>query len=235
MTATVRVERVTPDNVLAACRLAVRPEQERYVAPVAVSLAEAYARPRTAWTRVLVDDGRVVAFVMAAFDPGNSADAFRCRLWRLAVGAADQGRGYGRAAVDAVLAEARRRGQPRVTVLWVPGEDGPEGFHLRLGFRPTGRTVGPRVVGSLDLDPVTSSLAARGRAAGMLRDAAERLDRAAGHCRMAAEHMDDDDVPRMGIHAWAARGDLLGATAHLDEAARQQAVRSMLPGDPTAP
>jgi diamine N-acetyltransferase len=30
---------------------------------------------------------------------------------------------------------------------WEPGEDGPEQFYLRLGFRPTGEISGGQIVG----------------------------------------------------------------------------------------
>ena len=68
MTAQLRLEKVTSDNVLDACRLKVAPEQERFVAPVARSLAEAYADPDKAWPRLVYDGDRLVAFVMAFFD-----------------------------------------------------------------------------------------------------------------------------------------------------------------------
>jgi diamine N-acetyltransferase len=55
-------------------------------------------------------------------------DALRAGIWRLNISASEQGKGYGRFAVDAVAQEARRRGQARITVFWVPGEGGPEGF-----------------------------------------------------------------------------------------------------------
>jgi diamine N-acetyltransferase len=34
-------------------------------------------------------------------------------------------------------------------VFWVPGEGGPEGFYLRLGFRPTGEEFDGQVLGEL--------------------------------------------------------------------------------------
>jgi diamine N-acetyltransferase len=146
-----RVEDITPDNVIAACRIAVRPEQEPYVMPVAMSLAEAYANPDSAWPKVIADGDQMVAFVMGGFDPDAPIDAFRCGIWRLNVDADHQGRGYGRFAVQAVLDEARRRGEQRVTVLWKPGVHGPEDFYLRLGFRPTGQVLGGQVAGELFL------------------------------------------------------------------------------------
>jgi diamine N-acetyltransferase len=53
--------------------------------------------------------------------------------------------------VAAVADEARRRGFSRITVLWIPGEGGPEGFYLKLGFRPTGEEMGGEIVGELQL------------------------------------------------------------------------------------
>ncbi|MEV4115155.1 GNAT family N-acetyltransferase [Nonomuraea sp. NPDC049695] len=149
MTSSLRLETITPDNVGAACRLRVRPEQEDFVAPVAWSLAEAYANGETAWPRLIFDADELVGFVMGGFDPQNPVDVFRCGIWRLNIAAGQQGRGYGRFAVESVCAEARRRGQDRVTVLWVAGEHGPEQFYLRLGFRPTGQEVHGQIVGEL--------------------------------------------------------------------------------------
>ncbi|WP_432104982.1 GNAT family N-acetyltransferase [Streptomyces sp. bgisy091] len=155
MTTQPRLEKVTPDNVLAACRLEVAPEQKRFVSPVARSLAEAYADPETAWPRLVYDGDRLVAFVMAffdvRFDPEDPDDRPRSGLWRLAVAAGEQGRGYGRFAVDQVCEEILRRGGRRVTVTWGEGEHGPEDFYLRLGFRKTGEMSEDQVVGELDL------------------------------------------------------------------------------------
>ncbi|GLY42700.1 N-acetyltransferase [Amycolatopsis sp. NBRC 101858] len=148
---TLTAEKITPDNVAAACQLAVEPHQKDFVAPVAVSLAEAYTQPEVAWPRLILDDGEPVAFVMGGFNPGAELDFFRCGIWRLNVGAGVQGRGHGRFAVETVLEEARRRGQQAATVLWLPAEGGPEGFYLKLGFRPTGQTFNGEVVGRVEL------------------------------------------------------------------------------------
>ena len=148
---TLTVEKITPENVAATCQLAVEPHQKAFVAPVAVSLAEAYTRPEIAWPRLILDDGEPVAFVMGRFDPAAELDFFRCGIWRLNVGAGVQRRGYGRFAVETVLEEARRRDEKAATVLWIPGEGGPEGFYLKLGFRPTGQTFNGEVVGRIEL------------------------------------------------------------------------------------
>jgi uncharacterized protein Yka (UPF0111/DUF47 family) len=63
-------------------------------------------------------------------------------------------------------------------------------------------------------------------AAQLYEDAAAELERAVAHCRVAAEHFRNGEVPRAAAHAWAARGHLLEAEAHLDEQARDHASRS---------
>lgn len=145
------ISEITPDNLGAMLALRLRPGQDRFVAPVATSLAEAYVSRETAWPRAILDDDEVVGFVMGAFDPDNELHFFRCGIWRLNVSGDRQGRGVGAFAVGAVADEAKRHGQDRLTVLWVPGDDGPEGFYRRVGFRPTGETFAGQAVGELPL------------------------------------------------------------------------------------
>ncbi|MBT2489518.1 GNAT family N-acetyltransferase [Streptomyces sp. ISL-96] len=156
MTTALRLEKITADNFDAAIGLRVRPHQEHLVAPVVKSLAEAYVNPGAAWPRIVVDGDRLVGFLMAFFDIDFSGDGkgtdIRSGLWRLNIAAGEQGRGYGRFAVESVAAEIRRRGGTRLTTTWHPGEDGSEGFYLGLGIRPTGEMSGGQKVGELELD-----------------------------------------------------------------------------------
>jgi len=147
MSSTAQLRQIARDSVSAAVRIQVKAEQSDFVAPVVYSLAEAYAQPEVAWPRMVEANGEAVAFVMGAFEPDAELDFFRCGIWRLNVDAGHQGQGYGRFAVESVLDEAYRRGQTRATVLWVPGEGGPEGFWLQMGFEPTGQEFHGQVVG----------------------------------------------------------------------------------------
>ncbi|MFG3505963.1 GNAT family N-acetyltransferase [Streptomyces sp. NPDC047821] len=148
-----RLETITPANIDAALDVRVHPDQEHRVAPVVRSLAEAYVHPDTAWPRLIVDGDRPVGFLMAYFDIDFAGDGtgrdLRSGLWRLNIAAGEQGRGYGRFAVESVAAEIRRRGGTRMTTTWVPGDNGAEKFYLALGFRPTGETSGDQTVGEL--------------------------------------------------------------------------------------
>ena len=65
----------------------------------------------------------------------------------------------------------------------------------------------------------------------MLDDAALELDRAAGHCRVAAEHLRAGEVPRSAAHAWAGYAHAREAVERLHEQARVHAAKSRLPTD----
>ncbi|WP_225803155.1 GNAT family N-acetyltransferase [Streptomyces sp. NK15101] len=155
MSTSLRLEQVTPATIDAALELRVHPHQERNVAPVVRSLAEAYAFGENAWPRLIFDGDELIGFLMAFLDiPWNEEkdpDDRRSGLWRLNIAAAGQGKGYGRFAVEAVRDELRRRGERRLYVTWEPGEDGPGGFYDKLGFRTTGEVSGGQVVGVLDI------------------------------------------------------------------------------------
>ncbi len=134
-----RLATITPENVEAACKLQLLAGQERFVAPVAWSLAQAYAEPGFAWPRLIYEGDEIVAFVMAGFKPGDPS--LHSTIWRLNVAGAAQRRGYGDFAVRAVAEEARRRGRDVLFTAYLRGEGSPEAFYLRLGFEPTGRSL----------------------------------------------------------------------------------------------
>ncbi|MFD5802463.1 GNAT family N-acetyltransferase [Streptomyces sp. NPDC127020] len=149
-----RLETITSANFEAATGIRVRPEQEFAVEPVVKSLAEAYVHHGVAWPRLIVDGGRPVGFLMAFLDIDwyEDGSVLRSGLWRLNIAAGEQGRGYGRFAVESVAEEIRRRGGKECWVTWHPGPNGPENFYLGLGFRPNGETSEGETVGVLHLD-----------------------------------------------------------------------------------
>jgi len=58
-------------------------------------------------------------------------------------------------------------------------------------------------------------------------EASEELERAAAHCRTAATHFRNKEVPRGAAHAWAAQGHLLEAQERLSAQAREHAKRAV--------
>lgn len=142
----------------AAERLRVAAGQERFVDGVALSLAEAAAKPHCRpWYRAVYAGAEPVGFVMLADDvpPGTPDIPWRYYLWRMLIDARFQGRGHGRAALDLVVAYLRTRpGADALVTSIVPGEGSPLGFYLRYGFRETGEMFDHERVLRLPLDDV---------------------------------------------------------------------------------
>ena len=58
-------------------------------------------------------------------------------------------------------------------------------------------------------------------------EAASELDLAAQHCRTAAGHFRNSEVPRGTAHAWAAQGHVLEAQERMRQQAREHAKKSV--------
>lgn len=139
---------LTADNVVAANALSLKPGQEAYVAPVSHSIAEAYVNQDTMWPRVVEDDGEVVAFIMATFNPDIDDELYHATILRMNVDAEHQRQGIGRFAVNAVFEEARTRGFQRVFAVWEDGEEGPGAFFHALAFDEVGTTPYGEIIGA---------------------------------------------------------------------------------------
>jgi diamine N-acetyltransferase len=145
--AVVELREVTRETVRLICGLQVAPAQRRFVAPNAVSFAEALFEPK-AWYRAVIADGVPVGFVMCSLD----VDAAEYWLWRLMIADGLQRRGYGRRVLDLVVDHVRSL--PNAATLFVgwnqgPGSPGP--LYLGYGFVPTGEVVDGEIVGVLAL------------------------------------------------------------------------------------
>jgi diamine N-acetyltransferase len=149
----------TDDDRQAVLRLRRRPGQERYLGSMESHFEDAVADARACPRMWSVHDGAaLVGFVMISDDiPAATLEAEPdivgpYYLWRLLVDADHQGRGYGRAILDAVADYVRHR--PNGDVLYtscVEGEDSPQPFYLHYGFEKTGRIADGEEVLRLDL------------------------------------------------------------------------------------
>jgi len=141
---------VGPANFAEITALEVWPHQQRFVAPVALSLAEAHHSHRSSWYRAAYAGEIPIGFVLVA-EPDPAAGAppsSGWHLWRLLVAGRYQRLGLGRRIVELVATEVERRagaGTPLYTT-WLAGEGGPEPFWLSCGFEPTGATDEPGLV-----------------------------------------------------------------------------------------
>jgi diamine N-acetyltransferase len=140
MTAQIRLVEVTDANRDAVIAVRVAPAQERFVASVEASFRHAREQPEgNPWYRAVYDGDEPVGFVMLSWNvtpgPGLLGPYY---LWRLLIGAGHQGRGYGTAILDEVVALVRADGARELITSCVPGEGTPEPFYRRYGFVPTG-------------------------------------------------------------------------------------------------
>ncbi len=135
----VEIDRATVPDFL---RLRLKDGQERFVASNAITIAQAQFEPNV-WLRGL-SDGDVAVGLIAMIDTGaligppeDWEPANAAYLWRLMIGDAFQGRGYGRAALSLAFDMARLWGRETLTldVVEAPGSAAP--LYRQFGFRPT--------------------------------------------------------------------------------------------------
>jgi len=126
---------VDAGNVGVVCDLKVAPGQEAYIAPSAVTLAQAQFYPN-AWVRAIYADDEPVGLLALLVD----TDTPRYFLVRLMIGAQYQARGFGRAALELLVEHVRTLpGASELETSCVPGPGSPIGFYRALGFEETGR------------------------------------------------------------------------------------------------
>ena len=138
---------ISKENVRAVCDLRVEPEQERFVAPAATTIAEA-AYEHDVFLRAIFEGDEPVGVLAVVEEPGEPPF-----LVRLMVAAGRQGRGIGRAAVALLVAELRSHGATELRTSHVDAPGGPGGFYAALGFEATGETFAGERVLRLPLGP----------------------------------------------------------------------------------
>ena len=157
------------DIVTAADREAVLglrrgPGQERYLGSMESHLEDALAHPQACPRMWSVHDGNeLVGFVMisdgipAATLAADDDIVGPYFLWRLLIDAEHQGRGYGRATIDAVVAYLRNRPDAEVLLTsCVAGDGSPQPFYLHYGFTLTGEQKWGEDLLRLELAPATA-------------------------------------------------------------------------------
>lgn len=131
--APVTLREITADTVRAICALEPSEPQKGFVAPNAVSIAQAHFNPAARF-RAVYEDETPVGFLM--WRPADEAGTVV--LWRFMIDRRHQGRGLGRSALRLWLAEMSAQGISRVETSYVAGAAGPHGFYLASGFVDAG-------------------------------------------------------------------------------------------------
>ncbi|NNF68300.1 MAG: GNAT family N-acetyltransferase [Acidimicrobiia bacterium] len=131
----ISLQPITDDNLRPIMGLDVSAEQQQFVAPNSISIAEACFADEV-WMRGIFAGDTPVGFVLLS----ERRSTTRYYLWRFMIDHKHQGRGYGRAAMTQAIDYVRTL--PNATEMflsYVPAEGGPRDFYAGLGFVDTGR------------------------------------------------------------------------------------------------
>ena len=133
----VQLRPITEDNFIDAFNLILAPGQERFVSHPVRSLAQAYVYRDQCQPFGIYAGDAMVGYVMVIYD----YDVPEYNVWHMMIDAAQQGKGYGAAALDAVLDYIRTKpfgDSGRVTLTC--NRDNPVARRLyeRRGFSATG-------------------------------------------------------------------------------------------------
>lgn len=131
----ITLREITAETVRAICDLTVRQDQRRFVAPNAVSIAQAHFS-KQAWFRAICAGETPVGFVMLEEQPEKP----EYYLWRFMIDARYQRHGFGRRALELVIERVRTLpGATELLTSVLPAPGGPQAFYEKLGFRLTGK------------------------------------------------------------------------------------------------
>jgi diamine N-acetyltransferase len=143
----VELREITMENFFECINLSVADHQRGFVASNMFSLAEAKADGVSNPRAVYADD-QMVGFTMYCFDPESGIGY----IDRLMVAAEHQGRGYGRAAMLAVIERLQNTpGCRRIRTSFEPTNAVAEALYESLGFRKTGEVIDGELVTVLEV------------------------------------------------------------------------------------
>jgi diamine N-acetyltransferase len=132
----VTLQPITIDNFEAVMDMELPPEQARFLASNAYSIAQAHYYPD--WQpRAIYCDGVPAGF--ALYDVSGNGEAGHYAIYRLMVDHARQHQGIGRRALELLLAEIRGHADARrITICYKPDNATARRFYASLGFLETG-------------------------------------------------------------------------------------------------
>jgi diamine N-acetyltransferase len=143
----VTLREITGETLGAILKLKVSDQQKRFVAPNAVSIAQAHFS-EYAWFRAIYADDVPVGFVMLYLDQDKPLYG----VWRFMIDKEHQRKGYGSEAMRQVIEYVKSLPKAGELMLsYEPGDGNPSPFYEKLGFVDTGEWMGEEKVMTLTL------------------------------------------------------------------------------------
>ena len=131
------LEKITEENFVDAFNLKLAPEQERFVSHPIRSLAQAYVYRQQCQPFGIYENDTMVGYVMVIYD----YDIPEYNIWHMMIDASHQGLGYGKAALDQVLAYIKTMpfgASDRVALTCNKDNGRAMELYRKKGFAPTG-------------------------------------------------------------------------------------------------
>jgi diamine N-acetyltransferase len=129
----VSLREITRETVRTICNLHVSETQKQFVAPNAVSIAEAHFT-KEAWFRAIYAGEVPVGFVVLWENHVKG----RYHLWRFMIDENSQGRGYGRKALNLIIQRVRQNPKAKeLRLTYCKGDGSPHQFYEKMGFADT--------------------------------------------------------------------------------------------------
>jgi histidinol dehydrogenase len=139
--ATVSLRAVNKDNCDVVGNLHVAPSQSTFIGSNWKSLAQVSQFGAAGSAHAIYAGEEPVGLTLlwdARLDPDKEDRTDRLYIWRIMIAAQHQNRGYGKAAMQLIIAKARELGVASVGLSHQPGNLAAAGFYKTLGFAHTG-------------------------------------------------------------------------------------------------
>jgi len=145
----VTLEPVTIDNFETLMEMELPPEQDRWIASNAFSIAQSHYYPEYQ-PRAIYCDGEPAGFLLYDVASGDAPGDYA--IYRFMVDHARQGRGIGRRAMTLLLAELRAQPDARrITICYKPDNTVARSLYLACGFTEVGIDADGEMIGEIQV------------------------------------------------------------------------------------
>lgn len=144
----ITLKKIDEDNYRKVLAIKMNEEQDKFVAPNVVSLAQAYVFYHIAKPFAIYNGDEVIGFMMLDWDEEER----EAGIWRFMIAEEHQNKGYGRKAMECainIIKEANKFDY--IYLSYVPGNDSGEHLYESIGFKKTGEIEDGEIIMKLDL------------------------------------------------------------------------------------
>lgn len=142
----IELRKITDANQDECCSLSVKEQQKDYICENAVSLRDALENAEVARPFAIYAAGAMVGFAMFAFDEAYEDPNDRYWLWRFMIDQNQQGKGYGKAALQAIIRYFKENGANNIKLSTKESNSGALALYHKLGFAENGEMNEKEVV-----------------------------------------------------------------------------------------